>query len=284
MGLNAEMPGDQRPDDALSVLFDAAPFSAPVALLGSAHLTATVSSDRPLAFLVARLCDVAPDGSSTRIAHGMLNLCHRDSREAPAPMRPGRRVPVTLTLDLAAYRLAPGHRLRLALSTTYWPFLWPSPQAATVTLHDAAIELPVHQGRAGDWTPPPPETAPPWKHRVLSAGRAARRIERDLIAGTWSLVIEDDTGDTENLAHGLVTGESVEERWTIHPDDPLAARAEIRWEQRQSRGNWRIRTEAWTIMTATADHLHMSGALVAWEGEAEVCRRTWDDTVPRHFV
>jgi len=75
-----------------------------------------LSSDKPLAFIVARLCDVAPDGSATRIAHGILNLCHRRSREAPEPMLPGVPEDIQLVLDQMGYQVAAGHRLRLALS------------------------------------------------------------------------------------------------------------------------------------------------------------------------
>ncbi len=90
MGLNAEMAGDQRGDDALSVCFDGETLDKPLEMLGAAQLTLRLSSDKPLGFVVARLCDVGPDGASVRIAHGMRNLCHRDSMEVPVPMVPGR--------------------------------------------------------------------------------------------------------------------------------------------------------------------------------------------------
>ena len=83
MGLNAEMAGYQRGDEALSVCFDGVPLAESLDLLGAAKLSLRLSSDKPLAFLVARLCDVAPDGSSVRIAHGILNLCHRRTRDQP---------------------------------------------------------------------------------------------------------------------------------------------------------------------------------------------------------
>ncbi|MCX7888353.1 MAG: CocE/NonD family hydrolase [Rhodobacteraceae bacterium] len=284
MGHDAEMPGDQREDDALSVCFDGAPLEAQLDLMGAAVLTATVSADRPLAFLVARLCDVAPDGASTRLAHGMLNLCHREDRERPSPMVPGEAARITLALDHMACRLAPGHRLRLALSTTYWPFLWPSPEAATGTLLEGALDLPVHAGSGNEWSPPEPATAAPWRHRVLREASGSRRIERDLIRGTHALVIESDTGEAENLDHGLVTGERMAERWEIRPDDPLSASADIRWEQRLMRGDWKVRTEAEARMTATATELRMTARLTAWEGETEVFRRSWDERVPRRFV
>ena len=114
MGLNAEMPGDQASDDALSVCFDGPVLGEPLDLLGAARLRLTLASDQPLGFVVARLCDVAPDGSSVRIAHGMLNLCHRNSMEEPAPMPLGEAVEVAFDIDQMAYRLTAGHHLRLA--------------------------------------------------------------------------------------------------------------------------------------------------------------------------
>jgi hypothetical protein len=50
MGLNAEMPGDQAGDDALSLCFDGEVLAADLQLLGAARLTLRLSSDRPLAF------------------------------------------------------------------------------------------------------------------------------------------------------------------------------------------------------------------------------------------
>jgi uncharacterized protein len=284
MGLNAEMPGDQTPDDAMSVCFDTAPLDAGLDLLGAARLQLRLASDKPLGFVVARLCDVAPDGSSVRIAHGMLNLCHRDSREAPAPMVPGQAVDVAFDIDHMAYRLAPGHCLRLALSNSYWPFVWPSPEQGCLTVTAGQMTLPVHQGSANEWTPPEPEHAAPWAHRVLRPGKTRRYIEDDLITGTRALIVEDDLGDAENLTHGLCTGESMSERWEIHPDDPLSARAVHVWEQRLSRGDWAVRTKAEAEMTATATHLRMQATLRAWEGDVLVFERAWDDTVPRRFV
>ncbi len=284
MGLNAEMPGDQRSDDAMSVCFDTGPLDHTMDLLGAARLSLRLSSDKPLAFVVARLCDVAPDGASVRIAHGMMNLCHRDSMEHPAPMVPGQEVEVVFDIDQMAYRLAPGHRLRLALSNSYWPFVWPSPEAGRLTLQAGILDVPVHQGSDSEWVPPPAEHARPFAHRVLREGHKARRIEQDLLTGQQVLICEDDGGDVENLDHGLVSGETMSELWAIHPADPLSARAVHEWEQRLSRGAWGVRTRAWAEMTSTASHLVMKAHLQAWEGEVLVFDRRWDESVERRFV
>lgn len=284
MGLNAEMPGDQAGDDALSVCFDGEVLTADLDLLGAARLTLRLSSDAPLGFVVARLNDVAPDGSSVRIAHGMLNLCHRDSMENPLPLPVGQQVEVSFAIDHTAYRLAAGHRLRLALSNSYWPFVWPSPQAGVLTVTGGSLELPVHQGCDNEWTPPPAEGAQHWAHRVIRAGKTTRKIETDLITGRVALVINDDLGDAENLTHGLCTGETMTELWDIHPDDPLSARAVHTWEQRLSRGDWSVKTCAMAEMTATATHLHLKASLTAWEGDQVIFTRDFNDKVLRRFV
>jgi len=279
------MPGDQARDDALSVCFDMAPLAADLQLLGQARLRLSLASDRPLGFVVARLCDVAPDGASVRICHGMLNLCHRDGMDRPAPMVPGQAMEVAFKLDLTGYRLRAGHSLRLALSNSYWPFVWPSPEAGTLTLTGGSLTLPVHHGAdAPEWTPPPAEHAAPFAHRVIRPGKTRRYIEEDLIAGKTALVVEDDLGDTENLGHGLISGETMSELWEIAPDDPLSARAVHIWEQRLSRGAWSVRTRAEAEMTGTASHLRMTAHLRAWEGEALVFERRWDEEVERSFV
>ena len=284
MGLNAEMAGDQREDDALSLCFDGEVLAEPLDLLGAARVSLRVSSDKPLGFVVARLCDVGPEGASVRIAHGMLNLCHRDSMAAPAPMVPGVAVEVAFDLDQMAYRVAAGHRLRLALSNSYWPFVWPSPEAGVLTVTAGSLDLPVHSGSGTEWVPPAAEGAAPWQHRVLRKGHASRRIEVALVSGKRALVVEDDLGDVENLTHGLCTGETMSERWEIQPDDPLSAKAVQVWEQRLSRLDWSVRTRVEAEMTCTAEDLRMRAKLTAWEGDRVVFEREWDEVVARRFV
>jgi len=285
MGLAAEMPGDQASDDAMSVCFETAPLADALDLLGTAKLDLRLTSDQPFAFVVARLCDVAPDGASVRICHGMLNLGHRDTMAQPGPVPVGASFDVELTFDLAAYRLAPGHRLRLALSNTYWPFVWPSPRAATLTLLQGTLDLPLHAGSAGDeWSPPAPEAAPEWQRRTLRPGHAARRIEQDLLTGMVALVVENDAGEVENLSHGLITAESMNERWSVHPADPARAEATCEWHQSLRRGAWRVRTRASTRMWVEGNELVMQARLEAWEGEVQVFARETAERVVRDFV
>ncbi len=129
-----DFPTDQRRDDALSLSFDSEPLEHRLELLGRPVVRLTVASDRPTAFVFARLCDVAPDGASTLITRGVLNLCHHRGHDRPEPLTPGEALEVSIPMRSTAYAIPAGHRLRLALSTCYWPWMWPSPEPVTITV------------------------------------------------------------------------------------------------------------------------------------------------------
>jgi len=270
MGLQGEMPGDQRDDDARSVCFDLACPDG-LALLGSARLAATVVCEGARAHLVARLNDVAPDGASRRIAHGYLNLT--------GDLTPGQPLEVALVLDQMAHRLAPGHRLRLALSTTDWPFIWPQPT-------DAPLRLTVHAGDAPGWDFDPAPPVAPSRLQVLEPGADRRQVTHDLIGGRQALVIGHDGGRLRNPDHGWQSESVMDGWWEILPDDPLSAEAGIDWEQRFARDDWQVLTRVSATLTGTGTHLQFRATLTAHEGpqETEIFRRDFADDIPRDRV
>jgi uncharacterized protein len=98
------------------------------------------------------------------------------------------------------------------------------------------------------------------------------------------LVVVDDTGLVENAAHGLVTGERMAERWSVHPDDPLSSEAFFEFSQSLARGTWAVRTQGWARMTSSKEALIMTAHLEAWEGDACIFARDWHSEVPRAQV
>lgn len=280
--LGPEMPGDQRADDAFSACFDTDPLPA-TGIVGAPVLRLRLASDKPLAKLAVRLNHVHPDGASTRITWGVLNLAQRNSQAEPTPLSPGEAVEISVTLDHIAYALPAGHRLRIAVSSAYWPMLWPAPEPVTLTLTGGALDLPVMTG-AGDCSFPPAEAAPALDLRILREERHIRRAETDQRTGIVSLVIEDDFGLAENPDHGLITGSVGRERWDIHPDDPLSARGEAHWTEELSRGNWSVRTEARCKMWSDRDHFHLWAGIEAYEGEIRIHAREVTHKVPRDHL
>lgn len=285
MGLMAEMPGDQRDDDARSVCFDL-PCPDGLSLLGAARLSLTLAADRPFGFVVARLNDVAPDGASTRIAHGFLNLRHRT--DPPTPLTPGEPISVSFDLDQMAHRLALGHRLRLALSNACWPFVWPSPELVTLRLIDGALTLPVHSGTApeGRFDPPPP-VAPSRLHGFYPP-ESTRTHQIDRITGTETLAITGDDGMVQNPDHGLTHGATMSETWAITPGDPLSANCQITWTQQHRRGDWGVLSTLNARQSSTRDALVLDADLTVEILEPgrdpEILTRNFHARVPRHHV
>ena len=124
-GEDADWPPDQREDDGGSLVFVSEPLAERVEILGAGQLHLRFSCDKALALVAVRLNDVMPDGHSTRVALGCLNLTHRDSHEFATPLEPGRVYDCVVDLDDVAHGFPAGHRMALSLSTTYWPICWP---------------------------------------------------------------------------------------------------------------------------------------------------------------
>src|SRR6185437_16001016 len=80
-GNPADLPGDQRNEDAWSCCFDSAALAGELEVLGQPVVRLRVSADRPVAFVAVRLCEIRPDGTSTLITRGALNLCRRDGHD-----------------------------------------------------------------------------------------------------------------------------------------------------------------------------------------------------------
>ncbi|RST86947.1 CocE/NonD family hydrolase [Aquibium carbonis] len=284
--LGPELPGDQRVDDAKSACFDQAPLEADLDIVGGPVLRMKIAADRPVAMVAVRLCDVQPDGASTRITYGVMNLCHRASREFPQPVAPGEIMEVALRLDDVAYSVKPGHRLRVAISSTYWPLVWPSPEPVTLTLHKAALDLPVRASgeTADEWRFKEPEGAPRWRIENLRKATNRREVTRDASTGLVTLDILDDFGEDRDLEHGLENGTIARETWTIDPADPLSAMGQTHWTETLGRGDWRVRTETRTSMRSDAEHFHLEGRIEAFEGQRVVFSRQFSNKIKRDLI
>lgn len=139
------LPGEQTPDDRKSLVFDSEPLTADLEILGHPVARIRVASNRRVAKLALRLCEVTPEGKSWLVTYGLLNLTHRDGHEQPAALTPGQFYDVAIDLSLIAHRFKAGHRIRLSVSESLWPLVWPSPEVVTLSLvHGASsLELPV---------------------------------------------------------------------------------------------------------------------------------------------
>ena len=139
-----ELPLDQREDDAQSLCFDGEVLKRPVSIVGRTRVRLRIAADKRQAQVAVRLNAIHPNGKVERLTYGLLNLAHRDSHEKPKPLKPGQFYDVTVELNEIAETVPAGHRLRLAVSSNYWPIAWPSPEPVTLTIDPShsLVELP----------------------------------------------------------------------------------------------------------------------------------------------
>ena len=283
--LGPEMPGDQRRDDALSATWDSDALSADMQITGAPQITLKLSSDQATAKIAVRLNHIHPDGASTRITYGVLNLCHRDGHEVSSPLPLNEAITATLNLDQCAYTVPAGHRLRISISNCYWPLLWPSPVSTILNIHEGTVQIPLVNEVAGHTVAfPPPEAADPWQTKTIREGTNSRRQETDLNTGIVHLHIEDDFGKVRDADHGLINGSIAREHWQIHPDDPLSAKGTCHWTDELERKDIKLRTEARCVMWSDSDHFYLNAKIEAFENDRRIYKRDVSDKIPRNGI
>ncbi|MFC7181835.1 CocE/NonD family hydrolase [Kitasatospora paranensis] len=274
-GRAADLPPDQRAEDGRSVCFDSAPLPEPTEVLGAASLRLHVREGVRPGQVAARLCDVAPDGTSTLVSRGAAAVTAAGDLAFP--------------LAAVAHAFPAGHRIRLALSSAYWPWLWPSADRAGFELDPGAsvLTLPVRH-LAADAGSGPILFDPPERAGAPAAGRAEpltarpeRTVVHDVAAGEWRLEVA--VGDGPLLhADGLVAEEHVLEGYRIRSDDPLSAVARTDRTLRLERTDigWDVTVQIRSECRAQGPHLVLHDHVRALEGGAVVFERDWRRRLP----
>jgi hypothetical protein len=254
-------------------------------VVGSPKIELKLSCDKPQGMIAVRLCDLRPDGTSALITYGYLNLTHRESHENPTNVPVGTPIQATVILDQIAYRIPKGHRFRVAVSTSYWPSLWPSPETAEIAIEAGHIDIPERPLAVGDEiTFEPPEAAPAWQAKELRPASYARSCDMDEETGLTHTRVSCDFGENEDLDHGLTSGGWMKEDWSIHPDDPHSASVTSEWEKTGGREGQMWRTHVLAKMHSDKTDFFLSATVKAYENEVLIFERGYDDKIPRDLV
>jgi hypothetical protein len=285
-----DLPHDQRDEDGGALCFETARLSEPLEICGQPTVTLDVAADKPVAMVAARLIDVAPDDSATRVSYGLLNLTHRESDEHPSPLDPGTTYRVTVKLKHIAQRFPAGHSIRLSISTVYWPVAWPAPEPVKLTVHlgESRLTLPVRPPRpAEDAAVPPflhPEAAPPMARTQLRPGQEEWTVRRDLAREVSHLEVLNDEGTFRLEPTDTTISARVLERYSYDHADPTSVRGWCEWQRSFARGAWRIATITRTHMTCDRANFYVHATLDAYEADARIFARNWNLRIPRDLV
>ena len=284
-----DLPWDQRPEDGGSLIFDTPPLAEDIEILGRPRVRLTLSANKPAAMVAVRLSDVSPSDRSTRVTFGVLNLTHRDSHEHPEPLEPGRRYTVEVPMNHIAQRFPIGHRMRLAISSSYWPLTWPSPEPFRLRIspRESGLTLPVRRvdprsepvldlGEARHAEEPP--------STMLAPPRREWTVNHDLARNRVSLNIVNDDPSRRFEDIDLTIGRKVRESYSHRFNNYDTVRGEVEGQRIFERGDWKIRTFTRTVLTATRTHFLIRATLDAYQDEVRVFAKSWDERIPRDHM
>ena len=120
---------------------------------GRVTFSAWVAADTVDTDVVARLCDVHPDGRSINLADGIVRALYRDV-VAQSPVEPERPYEYVIDLWSTANTFRAGHRIRVDVTSSSFPRWDANPNTGTpfdsaeaVTAHQRILHDPAHPSR-----------------------------------------------------------------------------------------------------------------------------------------
>ncbi len=251
-----DLPHDQREEDGGCLTYDSAPLDEDLEMLGMPVAELEIAADRPVAQVAVRLSDILPDGRATRITYGVLNLTHRDGNADPQPLEPGRFYRVRVPLNGLAARVPAGHRLRLSISSTYFPLIWAPPEPVELILRGAGCRLLLPERRPRN--DPPlrelgvPEGAPPLEIERLTEEEHSWRVVRSMVEDEAALEVINDEGSYRIPEIDLEIRRRTEERYSFRAADFTSLRGMTATERGFSRGDWSAHASNSPVTRATS--------------------------------
>ena len=281
-----DLPHDQREEDGGALVFNSEPLEEDLQILGAPELELEMSANRPVAMVAVRLSDMQPDNKVTRVTYGMLNLTHREGHAQPLPLTPGEVFRIRLRLNDVAQTFPRGHRLRISISSSYFPLAWPPPESARLSIHtgNSRLLLPVREPRDEQIDFEEAVATPAGGQQQLRAGEQAWRVVRELDNDTSMLEVIHDSGVYRLEDVDLTLQRRAEERYSYCGDDFSSARGETFWTRSIQRGEWRIKTHTRTALRGDATHFYLDAALDAFEDETRVFSQNWNLKIRRDLV
>jgi hypothetical protein len=219
----------------------------------------------------------------------VLNLTHRDGHENPAPLVSGKEYEIRVPCYFATHRFKKGSRIRVAITESLWPMVWPSPRPVTLTISagESYLVLPVRPAEAVERAMPIPiiRDAIEKKNAAAPKTASAKVIVTGPDASGFVSVrkeqpspphIVKDVGTT--VSGGSVWIRSIRER------DPNSCVWSVEWSREMKRGDWNTQLRSTVELTSTTEEFRMKESLTASEAGKVVFEQTWDRHIKRDLM
>lgn len=279
------LPLEQSEDDSRALVFETPPLDEDLLLYGSVEVELEVAAEEIRSQICLRLNDVSPDGVSARVGLAVLNLALDDSLDTPATPKDDGPQKVRICFHSNAYRFGAGHRIRLAIGTSYWPIVWTPPQAESLKVKAGRVTLPVLPNAPRDLRVAFPEPSPfPTRQsfETLSEPKLtrSRKVGREGgIASKWHQPL---TSLRYNDTDTAFSYETWADHW-IHPDDPNSTRSIFIHNMTVERPDGTASVTSWMQATCDADRYFLDSCIeVSWAG-TRIFERQWSRTIDRRL-
>jgi len=136
-------PMDQRrvEERADVLVYTSEPLNEPLEATGPLRMVLYAASSAPDTDFLAKLCDVEPDGFSRILAEGIVRARYRDGYERALPVEPERVYRYEIDLVATSNLFLPGHRIRVAITSSSFPRFDRNPNTGHALGADRAEDL-----------------------------------------------------------------------------------------------------------------------------------------------
>jgi putative CocE/NonD family hydrolase len=279
---------DQRGTDAFSLVYDSGPLEEDLEILGFPHALLTVAASARRANWIARLSDVAPDGTVTQVAGAAMNGTHRVSAREPKAIVPGEPFELDIEMHFTSWVFPRGHRIRLAVNNAMWPMLWPTPEPMTTELRLGASRLalpvvPWEQRPVPDFLPPSKNEPELAGVESLDSGTTSgygeiSSVERNPQTGT---VVAKATNDSGTRYPWGIERNFETIRYEIDDDSPAEAKVTGTYRMEIELPGRKLVWDAELGFTSDRENFHYSYYRRLTENGKPVREKTWKQTIPR---
>jgi putative CocE/NonD family hydrolase len=287
--MESELPGDQSDDDNKSLTFDSEVLEKDFEICGQPRVILTLSVNRPVARVSVRLNEIRDDGSSWYVTAGYLNLTHRHGHANPQALTPGEIYELEVSLNMIAFRFKAGHKIRIAVSESYWPQIWPSPEPVELTLHTGVSQLILPERPPGSrdledlkFADPVPAdrsaitpTSPGNYKQVISGPDENGKLLVNTLSDSGSLLI-NAIGTEMRMKYDWIS--------TIEKMSPNSASWSGFYSVELKRDDWDIKSISIFELSSDETNFHIKTDLVVYEKNSIIFSKEWKDSIIRDLT
>ena len=282
-----EQTGDMAADDAHSLVYDSAPLTEAMEIMGMPQVRLRVAADASFYQWTVRLEDVAPDGKVSLVSGAIINPSQRVSRLAPEALIHGTPATLATSIHFTTWRFKPGHRIRLAVANAQFPMIWPSPTAGTTSLllgGDTWIELPAvpvqnETKYACRLAAVESNDAAPFGKELGRNGPVFRRVRNEQTGDSTFSTASDVTWTIRDNQYK--SGESY--RWEVNDAKPANARYQGERRNVFTIADKEIDLSTRALIESDASYFHITFTKTLRQNGSLVREKTWTDHIPRVY-